>query len=207
MFSPFRLPDLLHNCHAALAHVVHAGDMVLDATAGNGYDTLHLAQLVGPTGLVLAFDVQACALDAVSARLCAAEQAVQVRCIHAGHEQAHRHVQEYLKGSPWQGLKALVFNLGFLPGSNKEIATCADTSLVACQSLLPYIVPGGLLALHCYTGHAGGLAEAQSLEHWAAQLPWKHWRVLCTSQHNKPKNRESLLLIQREPERPHRQCL
>lgn len=38
------------------------GDTVIDATAGNGHDTVFLAQLVGRQGRVWAFDVQSSAL-------------------------------------------------------------------------------------------------------------------------------------------------
>lgn len=37
---------------------VHEGDTVVDATAGNGGDTLWLARAVGPGGCVYAFDTE-----------------------------------------------------------------------------------------------------------------------------------------------------
>ena len=40
------------------APFIHKGDLVVDATAGNGYDTLFLARAVGPSGTVFAFDRQ-----------------------------------------------------------------------------------------------------------------------------------------------------
>ena len=34
------------------------GDICIDATAGNGHDTLLLAELVGASGSIIAFDIQ-----------------------------------------------------------------------------------------------------------------------------------------------------
>ena len=43
---------------ACLRQVVQPGDTVIDATMGNGHDTAMLAELVGESGHVIAFDVQ-----------------------------------------------------------------------------------------------------------------------------------------------------
>ncbi|MDD3298972.1 MAG: rRNA methyltransferase, partial [Firmicutes bacterium] len=43
--------------------VVSEGDLTVDATAGNGHDTLFFASLVGEKGAVYAFDIQQRALD------------------------------------------------------------------------------------------------------------------------------------------------
>ena len=50
--------------HEAIAAVLHDGDTTIDATAGNGHDTLMLARLVGESGRVIAFDVQSDAIIA-----------------------------------------------------------------------------------------------------------------------------------------------
>lgn len=62
----------LTNAAAAVwAQVVRAGDVVVDATMGNGHDTLALAQLVGPSGTVYGFDIQQEAVDSTAAHLAA----------------------------------------------------------------------------------------------------------------------------------------
>ena len=42
---------------------VNDGDVVIDATCGNGYDTAALSEAVGERGLVIAFDIQQKAID------------------------------------------------------------------------------------------------------------------------------------------------
>ena len=41
-----------------LERAVRPGDTVVDATMGNGHDTLMLCEAVGPAGRVYAFDIQ-----------------------------------------------------------------------------------------------------------------------------------------------------
>ena len=55
--------------HAFLADRVRPGDFCIDATAGNGHDTVFLCSLVGETGRVLAFDIQPPAVENTNARL------------------------------------------------------------------------------------------------------------------------------------------
>ena len=52
------LPRILAFTHELLRQRLRPGDNALDGTAGNGHDTLLLAQCVGPGGRVWAFDVQ-----------------------------------------------------------------------------------------------------------------------------------------------------
>jgi tRNA G37 N-methylase Trm5 len=181
--------------HEAVRRMVRPGDFVVDATAGNGHDTVFLAGLVGPAGRVLAFDVQEEAVAATRDRCARSGYAARVRLIRQGHEQIARHVDEWLGFYP--GVAAGMFNLGFLPGSDKSVITRAETTLAACRALLPYLTAGGLISLHAYTGHQGGERETEALVEWAGRLPWRTWRVLRISQHNKPENGEQLVLIRR----------
>lgn len=80
------LSPILPFAHQLLRSRLQAGDAALDGTAGNGHDTLLLAECVGETGRVWAFDVQQQALDATRARLAAAGVAERVTLIAAGHE-------------------------------------------------------------------------------------------------------------------------
>ena len=193
------LSSLDAEAHGFVRRIVRPGDFVVDATAGNGHDTLFLARLVGPGGRVLAFDVQRDALTVTRGRLEQSGCAERVRLIHQGHEQLARHLDEWLAAYP--GVTAGMFNLGFLPGGDKSLITRAATTLAACEALLPYLTDGGLISVHAYTGHEGGQHETEALLEWAAQLPWQTWRVRQTGPHNKPKNGERLIVIQRLPAR------
>ena len=62
------LDNILPFAHRLLAQATPAGGTAIDATAGNGHDTLFLAQCVGANGRVYAFDIQPQALAAALAQ-------------------------------------------------------------------------------------------------------------------------------------------
>ncbi|MCA9029715.1 MAG: 16S rRNA (cytosine(1402)-N(4))-methyltransferase, partial [Planctomycetaceae bacterium] len=90
----------------AVADVVQPGDIVVDATIGNGYDTLFLAQLVGPAGTVFGFDIQSAAIQETQARI--SEFASRVTLFHASHAEMLSHLPQNIVGS----VTAVMFNLG-----------------------------------------------------------------------------------------------
>jgi predicted O-methyltransferase YrrM len=182
-------PGLLDFARGAVRIAVRPGDTAVDATTGNGHDTLFLADLVGKNGKVWAFDIQPEAVKSATDRLEQTGMTSRVEFISDGHE----HAPDYLP-MPCN-LAAVMFNLGFLPGSQKRNATCAQTTLAACQALLPLVRASGVMTIHCYTGHPGGKDETDSVINWAQNLPRNPWRVQMLCDVNKPKNSETLLLL------------
>lgn len=155
--------------HTLLAKIVLTGDTVLDATAGNGGDTLVLARLVGKEGRVFAFDIQESALKETKRRLEEAGLVARVSLIHAGHENLHQ--------VPTGDLRAAVFNLGYQPGGDMNIITRAQTTLTALETVLSRLLPGGVAILTVYWGHPGGPEEKSAVEDYAAGLPAGEWDV------------------------------
>ena len=170
--------------------------LAVDCTAGNGHDTLFLAERCGPSGHVWAFDVQQTALDTTEKRLHDAGLAERVTLIPYGHEE----LESYLPATAAGNIQAAVFNLGFLPGSDQKTVTQARTTLIALNMLAILLAPRGVLCVHCYTGHPGGKDEGEAVAAWFAALPWKLWRVASYAMVNKQVNAETLFLAER------RQC-
>lgn len=150
--------------------VLRQGDLAIDATAGNGHDALFLAQCVGHHGRVLAFDVQAEAIAATRARLAHAGS-LQQACIHHA---SHEHMAEF--ASP-DSTRAIMFNLGYLPGGDHSLTTTPAATLAALEAAATCLMPGGLLSIVCYPGHPGGDDEAASVENWLAARTSAGWRV------------------------------
>lgn len=174
--------------HLLLQRFIQSGSRVIDATCGNGKDTLLLAELVGETGHVWAFDIQQEALDRTAQRL--AEQNLQQRVslLHAGHERLLELVKPPLHG--------VVFNLGWLPGAAREIATGTATTLTALEASLQLLAPAGLVLVTCYPGHAGGDREAAAVQEWAAGLSSRSYFVWRMGQLNVTSDAPFCLLIQ-----------
>ncbi|EKO38878.1 MAG: Putative rRNA methylase [Solidesulfovibrio magneticus str. Maddingley MBC34] len=165
-----------------LAEVLRPGDLAVDATVGNGHDTALLARLVGPSGLVHGFDVQAEAIESAGRLLAAVGLAERVRLYALGHER----LAEVLPQADHGRAAAVVFNLGYLPGGDETRVTRPETTLAALEASRKILAPGGVIALACYGGHSGGAEETQAVAAWCRSLPFAGWRVARYELINKP---------------------
>ena len=156
-----RLP-LTASAHEAIAAAVHAGDSVIDATAGNGHDTLFLAQQVGAGGRVFAFDIQETAIDGTRRRLAASGLADRVALFRLDH----RRFDEVVPASLEKHIAAVMFNLGYRPGGDKRLTTRPETTLEALGKSIRWLRPGGVLTVIAYPAHEGGGAERDAVRTW-----------------------------------------
>lgn len=191
------IDGLMALSHRALASALREsfGAMAVDATTGNGHDTLFLAANAGAMGRVWAFDVQEAALASAKKRIQTEAPYLldAVIFIHAGHETASTALPPEARGN----IRAVTFNLGYLPGSDKHIVTTASGTLTALGGLSAMLAVGGVLSVHSYQGHPGGGTEGAAVARWFAALPWEAWRVAEYSFRNKRRNPEILFLAER----------
>jgi len=165
--SPYMiLNDILHHAQQLVREALSDGGYAIDATLGNGHDTLTLAEAVGADGHVFGFDVQRQAVAATRKRMQTAGVADRVTCVEAGHEHMNQHVPSNAIGH----VDAVMFNLGYLPGSDKSVITAPTTTLRGLEHALHYLRPGGVLTVVKYVGHEGGRSEAAAVDAWAASL-------------------------------------
>ncbi|GAM08905.1 putative rRNA methylase YtqB [Geobacter sp. OR-1] len=177
--------------HHFLKGRVRPGDRVVDATCGNGNDTLFLAGLVGAEGRVWAFDIQEDAISNTAALLAGHGCSSRVELAPVGHEN--------LLGLVTEPLSAAVFNLGFLPGGDRKCITRAETTVAALEQVVSMLVPGGIVTIALYPGHDGGDEEADAVERWAAALPPHDFNVWRHRQLNRSTAAPYLLLVERRP--------
>jgi SAM-dependent methyltransferase len=156
------MASVIQLAHAAAAAFIQPGMTVLDATAGNGHDTLRLAQCVGAGGRVYAVDIQPAAIAATRARLQAHGCLDRVELRLAAHEQPAAYLPPELHGR----LALAMFNLGYLPGGAHALTTRGATTVQALAALLPWLARPALLLVTCYPGHPEGQREAQMVEAW-----------------------------------------
>lgn len=176
------LPSAVRWSQLLLEDRLKHGDIVVDATLGNGHDTLFLAQQVLPNGRVFGFDVQMDAIVSTRRRLLDHQIEPQgFELFHAGHENLAEHLAADLRGK----IDAVMFNLGYLPGSDKTLITRTATTLKAVQNALDWLAPSGLLTVVVYPGHDGGADEAREIAAWGAALSPRKYEV----QNLRPVNR------------------
>ena len=174
----------------ALERIIEPGDTVVDATLGNGHDTQFLASLVGPEGHVIGFDIQTDAVASAEKRL--REAGLLDRC--ELHCIGHQHMGEYVH----MPVKAVVFNLGWLPGGDKSITTHWETTEQAICTALRLLVKGGLLSICAYPGHAAGDEERAALIQYLSSLRPQEYNVLHQRFLNAGPGAPECFLIQRQ---------
>ncbi len=141
--------------HRYVGQIVRPGDLVVDATAGNGGDTLFLADLAGETGHVHAFDIQAEALQNTAKRL--KEAGLYERC--SLHLSSHDRMDEFVPAK----VRAVMFNLGYLPGGDHQIGTRPETTLAALEKARRLLLPGGIITIGLYYGGDSGFEERDAV--------------------------------------------
>jgi 16S rRNA C1402 N4-methylase RsmH len=191
--SEMKLERILAFAKLLLEKAVSSGDVVVDATLGNGHDTLFLAQLVGETGKVYGFDVQESAVDAATERLSNHGLLDRVTLFHAGHENAADLIPVKHIGK----ITGAIFNLGYLPGSDKRIVTKPQTTIAAVQQLLEMMAPEGIIVLVIYHGHEQGAVERDALLEYCRTFDQKKAHVLQYQFINQEKNPPFIIAIEK----------
>lgn len=175
--------------HLFLQSFIHEGDTAVDATCGNGHDTLLLSRLVGNNGHVWGFDIQQRAIAETSNRLAEAGMLDRATLLPVGHEELASHVT-----GPVQ---AVIFNLGYLPGGDRSVVTRPATTVTALEQSVQLLAAGGIVLATVYPGHSGGDKEQSSVESWAAGLDPRSCHCWRMGQVNVTSNAPYLLLVQK----------
>jgi len=156
---------LVEQAQHRVGSFLKAGDVAIDATMGNGFDTVFLAETLANIGQVYAFDVQQQALEATSIRL-KSKALKNYYLIHDSHEK----VLDYLEKDSVNNIRCVMFNLGYLPSSDKAHQTSIDSTLKALDSCLSILGSPGIISVIAYTGHPGGREETEAVKAWAKSL-------------------------------------
>ncbi len=154
------------------------GDIAVDYTMGNGHDTEFLSKTVGPTGHVYAFDIQEAAVESTRKNLAAANCPENYTLIHKSHHLVKDFVNEKVKAG--------MFNLGYLPGSDKSITTMRDTTLAAIDAAIDLMDKDAIILIAVYPGHAEGDIEGRLVGERLALLDRKKYTVACFKMVNSP---------------------
>jgi len=126
-----------------LKEVIDKNSIVVDATCGNGNDTLFLAQSAAKK--VYAFDIQQQAIDSTLKLLQTNNCLEKCEVILDSHSNFDNYISE--------PIKAVVFNLGYLPNADHTITTLADTTLLAIDKFLTNLEINGRIVIVVYWGH------------------------------------------------------
>ncbi|CAN0901920.1 Putative rRNA methylase YtqB [Linum grandiflorum] len=172
--------------HLVWRRVVQQGDTVIDATCGNGHDTLAMVKMVADEsgrGRVYGLDIQKDALENSSSLLdecLTPKERELVKLFGVCHSRMEGIVPE---NSP---VRLVAFNLGYLPGGDKNIVTVPETTRLALDAAKRILIPGGLISLVVYIGHPGGREELEAVEGFASGLSVNDWSCCKFQMLNRP---------------------
>lgn len=176
-------------CHNLLLPKVREAHCLVDATTGNGKDTVFLAQNSAADSMVYAFDIQEQAIVAASKHIKDHELAHKVQFICDNH----KNVGQYIE----QPIDVAMFNLGYLPGEQHEIRTTAQTTMLALVAVISRLAVGGIISIVAYPGHEGGREENNSIREYIRELPSKQFTVVAIDMLNHRKNPPILYVIEK----------
>lgn len=176
-----------------LEKAIKLDDIVVDATLGNGHDTLFLANLVGETGRVYGFDVQEEAILSSQSKLEQLGLSERAIIFQSGHEQVGKMIPIEHHGK----VAAAIFNLGYLPGSDKTIVTKPETTISALEQLMEMMKPEGIIVLVIYHGHEEGAIERDALLQYCQQIDQKRAHVLQYQFINQQNNPPFIIAIEK----------
>lgn len=203
----FNMDNIIRQTTELAMHIIRAyvkpGDIVIDATCGNGKDTLALAAM-DPAALY-AFDIQEEAVretvrlleeNGYSIRKGSQECKGSPSGVHITVEQlAHENLCSYFDDQLSGSVRTVVFNLGYLPGGDRSVTTKAETTLEAVRSAMDLIAKDGLVCITMYSGHPEGREEKTALLEFAEGLDDRMWHCAFISMPNQKKDPPEILLI------------
>ena len=145
-----KLSEAVSYYHEIVKEIASKDKVAVDATLGNGYDSLYLSNLFKK---VYSFDIQDLAIKRSKERL---KDCHNVEIIQANHM--------YLDNFVKEKVDLVTFNLGFLPGSDKKICTNGYTTTNAIKTAYNLLNDDGIIILTAYSRHAGGQKEAEDID-------------------------------------------
>jgi 16S rRNA C1402 N4-methylase RsmH len=188
-----KLQRILPFAKQLLQTVVQRGDTVVDATIGNGHDTVFLAKLVGNEGHVFGFDIQEEAVLNTTERLKSEQLEKCVTLVHQGHQ----HIKSTVPVERHGSISGAIFNLGYLPGGDKTIVTLPTTTISAIEQLLEIMKPEGIIVIVIYHGHEEGQVERDELMDYVKKIDPSVAHVLQYQFINKQNNPPYIVAIEK----------
>lgn len=174
--------DISKIAHHIIENFLSNKEIAVDATLGNGHDTDFFC---GQFKKVYAFDIQECACENYKQK--------NVRNVVVIND-SHENLDEYIS----EKIDCIIYNLGFLPGGNKEITTNHKSSLISIKKGLDLLNSGGIAAICIYRGHVEGKVEEKEILQYVKELPKSQYGVMYHEFMNRSKDAPLLLIVEKK---------
>ncbi|MCK5192108.1 MAG: class I SAM-dependent methyltransferase, partial [Methylococcales bacterium] len=134
------------------------------------------------------FDIQQQALSSTRLKL-ESEHINNTQLFHVSHCKMEKHIPTQYH----RNIKVIMFNLGYLPGSDKSIISHADSTLLALNQSIGLLAPSGIITITAYPGHQGGDDETSQIKQWCNHLSTELYTIQII--HSSDKNTAPILFI------------
>lgn len=175
--------------HKIIKEYVKDGDFVIDATCGNGNDTLFLSGLVGETGKVFSFDIQEIAILNTKEKLKLSNFQDNTCIILDSHENMDKYVDS--------NIKAVMFNLGYMPGGDHKVSTTYEKSILAIKKALSLLCKNGIITIVIYSGGHTGFDEKNKVLDFLEKIDYTKYNTTLHSYINRPNNPPTVAVIEK----------
>jgi hypothetical protein len=175
--------SLTKHCHHFLSSRSYPDGVFVDMTVGKGKDLSFLVDLAAHRlDHLMAIDIQ-------DSALVQSAEFIKERGFDSGVESiqwrqgSHEYIHEWLLDWPMaqKGVSLALYNLGYLPGSDKSITTQSASTLKSLEGLMPWICPGGGISLMVYPGHETGRLESLEIDRFLEKnidtQIWHLWQM------------------------------
>ncbi len=166
----FRVTSL---AHSIVTEYLAEGDIAIDATIGNGNDTMFLAQTVGDKGHVFGFDIQEKALNETGNLIFSNGLQHSVTLFL----QNHAYVRKYIPEEQHGNISAIMFNLGYLPGTDKSLTTETESTINALSDSCDLLTSNGIITVSVYNEQKNGLTEQLAIMKFVETISSKHFET------------------------------
>ncbi len=165
--------DLLNNANdftsMLIKTYVKEHHICLDGTVGNGNDTMKILNALNGTGKIYGFDIQEDAINHTESLIFDRNYNTEVLLIKDSHEYVDRYIKERINFA--------IYNLGYLPGGDKNIKTNYTSTIISIKKVLDLLAPNGILLITVYLGHPGGMDEYTAINDYLETLEQKNYNV------------------------------
>ncbi len=157
--------SILNRARLLMETNLKENDLVVDATTGNGKDSLFLLEHV-KSGYLFGFDVQDIAIKNTKELL---KNYTNYSLYNTGHENMYKTLKKY-SGK----ISLITFNLGYLPKGDKQITTQYSTTIKAIKDSFKLLNNKGHIVITIYPGHDEGLKESKKIKEFLKKYNYKY---------------------------------
>ncbi len=163
-------------------HIIESGvyDAAIDATYGNGNDTVLLSER---SNIVYSFDIQKEAIEKNN-------NIKNVIYINDDHKNIAKYVD--------RTVDLVVFNLGYLPGGDKSITTTKDSTIEAIKVSMNLLNDNGKIIITSYSAHKGGEEEQIALIDFINKVDQSSFDTFLFSHQNGKNSPAKLMIIEKK---------